>query len=173
MGFSASINRELSQYYSDYLIQRKGQEVVVDKMVEPILAAIKVFAQNHDNEYPDQIVIYRDGVGDAQRNQVLASEVTQFQEAIFRVYNKMTHPAIALIVVNKRISQRFFVKDAQGRLQNPPSGCIIDRELVEENTPESKQFDFFLTPSSANQGCVLPTHFYVSRNDTNLERAEL
>ena len=104
VGFSASINRELSQYYSDYLIQRKGQEIVVDNMVEPILAAIKVFAQNHDNEYPEQIVIYRDGVGDAQRNQVLATEVTQFEEAIYRVYNKMTRPAIALIVVNKRIS---------------------------------------------------------------------
>ena len=173
VGFSASINRELSQYYSDYLIQRKGQEIVVDNMVEPILAAIKVFAQNHDNEYPEQIVIYRDGVGDAQRNQVLATEVTQFEEAIYRVYNKMTRPAIALIVVNKRISQRFFVKDSRGQLQNPPSGCIIDRELVEEHAPDSKQFDFFLTPSSANQGCVLPTHFYVSRNDTKLERTEL
>lgn len=75
VGFSASINRELSQYYSDYLVQRKGQEVVVDNMVEPILAAINVFAKNHDNEYPNQIIIYRDGVGDAQRNQVLSTEV--------------------------------------------------------------------------------------------------
>jgi hypothetical protein len=59
-------------------------------------------------------------------------------------------PKIALIVVNKRINQRFFVKDNQGRLSNPPSGCIIDRELVENEIGASevnKQFDFYLTPA--------------------------
>lgn len=85
----------------------------------------------------------------------------------------MARPTITLIVVNKRISQRFFLKDSQNRLLNPPSGCIIDRELVEDRPADSKQFDFFLTPSSANQGCVLPTHFYVSRNDSQLTRIEL
>lgn len=65
------------------------------------------------------------------------------------------------------------MKDSQGRLSNPPSGCIIDKELVEEHPKDSKLFDFYLTPSTANQGCVLPTHFYVSRNDSELTRIEL
>jgi len=58
-------------------------------------------------------------------------------------------------------------------LLNPPSGCIIDKGLVESHTPESKQFDFFLTPASANQGCVLPTHFFVPKNDSSLTKTEI
>lgn len=52
--------------------------------------------------------------------------------------------------------------DSAGRPQNPPSGCIIDKQLVEQQgEASSKKFDFFMTPASANQGCVLPTHFFV------------
>jgi hypothetical protein len=48
------------------------------------------------------------------------------------LYNKAAEkPEITVVVVNKRISQRFFVTDSQGRLSNPPSGCIIDKGLVE------------------------------------------
>ena len=68
VGFSASYNTEMSQYYSDFLIQKKGQEIVQDNMKDSIMQAIKLFAKHHKNEYPTNFVIYRDGVGDAQRN---------------------------------------------------------------------------------------------------------
>jgi hypothetical protein len=143
-------------------------------MKDSILQAIHAFAANHNNEFPTNFVIYRDGVGDAQRNQVLSSEVPQFEQAIKLLYNKCaTKPDITVIVVNKRISQRFFVKDPKGRLLNPPSGCIIDKGLVEQHAADSKQFDFFLTPASTTQGCVLPTHFYVAMNESTLSRADL
>lgn len=143
-------------------------------MKESICEAIKAFAVHHKNEFPTTFVIYRDGVGDAQRNQVLAAEIPQFEAAINLLYNKVAKkPEIIVIVVNKRISQRFFVKDNRGNLINPPSGCIIDKGLVEEHGPNSKQFDFFLTPASTTQGCVLPTHFYVPKNDSTLTKQEL
>lgn len=44
-------------------------------------------------------------------------------------------PHITLVVVNKRITQRFFVQDERGNLCNPPSGCIVDRGLVEQSDP--------------------------------------
>lgn len=81
-------------------------------------------------------------------------------------------PQITLVVVNKRITQRFFVQDERGNLSNPPSGCIVDRGLVEQSTT-SGAFDFFLMPSGANQGCVLPTHFYVPLNESRLKKIEL
>lgn len=49
-------------------------------------------------------MIYRDGVGDAQRNQVLASEIPQFEEVITQVYPQGEKPELTVIVVNKRIS---------------------------------------------------------------------
>ena len=62
--------------------------------------------------------------------------------------------------------------DENGRPQNPPSGCIIDKGLVEHQDCD-KKFDFYLTPASATQGCVLPTHFFVHKNDSSLSRLDL
>ena len=173
VGFTASTNREMSQYFNDYIIQRKGQEIVQTKMRELCEDAIKVFKKSNNGHLPTNFIIYRDGVGDAQRNQVLNSEIPQLEEAIKQLYrDQETKPAITVVVVNKRIHQRFFVKEANGRLVNPPSGCIIDQGLVDTHL-DDKQFDFYLTPSFANQGCVLPTHFYVPRNDSDLSRVDI
>jgi hypothetical protein len=57
------------------LIQAKGQEIVQKKMIESIKAAIKAFAEHHRGEFPTNFIIYRDGVGDAQRDQVLSIEI--------------------------------------------------------------------------------------------------
>lgn len=32
------------------------------------------------------------------------------------------------------------------------------------------EYDFFLIPQFATQGCVLPTHFYVAFNDSKLKK---
>ena len=173
VGFAASTNKEMSQYYSEHLVQRKGQEIVETKMKESLKKAIEVFAQHHNRQFPTNFIIFRDGVGDAQRLQVIQKEIQQFRDAFSEVYNKVAkQPEITLIVVNKRITQRFFVKDSRGNLMNPPSGCIVDRGLVEQSDP-SGAFDFFLMPSGANQGCVLPTHFYVPLNESSLKKIEL
>jgi len=174
VGFSASTNAELSQYYSDFLIQRKGQEIVEDKMKDSIKRAIEVFAGHHGKKLPTNFIIFRDGVGDAMRDQVLQNEIPQFQEAINELYGKDdTPPEMTVIVVNKRISQRFFVQE-RGQLFNPPSGCIIDTGLVEsDGSGNDKKFDFYMTPASANQGCVLPTHFFVPKNESSLTKVDI
>jgi hypothetical protein len=68
VGFSASTNKEMSQYYSEHIIQKKGQEIVQKNMQEALKKAIQVFASNHKNEFPTNFIIYRDGVGDAMRD---------------------------------------------------------------------------------------------------------
>lgn len=175
VGFSASTNSEMSQYFSEKLIVKKGQEIVGDCMKSMIKQAIEAFAEQHKRQLPTNYVIYRDGVGDAQREQVLSREIPQFQEAIAELSNKASdNPEITVVVVNKRISQRFFVKDEAGRLVNPPSGCIIDKGLVEHSGEDSdKKFDFYLTPANTTQGCVLPTHFFVPKNDSSLTKIEI
>ena len=82
VGIVASTNQPMSQYFSEHLIQKKGQEVVKDKMVGVLRRAIEVFAKNHKGEIPTNIVIYRDGVGDSQMAKVISREVCQLEEAI-------------------------------------------------------------------------------------------
>ena len=80
------------------------------------------------------------------RQQVLQKEISQFRKAIEEVYNKAARkPVLTVIIVNKRITQRFFVQDGNGGYINPPSGTIIDKGLVENESSEM-EYDFFLIP---------------------------
>jgi len=174
VGFVSSYNKEMSQYYSDFLVQKKGQEVVTTQMKAALKKGIEEFAKHHKNNFPTDIIIYRDGVSAAERKQVIDAEVAQFTQACNEMYNQAgVKPKITLVIVNKRIIQNFFIMDGNNRLNNPPSGCIIDRDLVESSGSAQKEFDFFLVPVKGTQGCQRPTHFYVPLNQSALTKIEL
>jgi aubergine-like protein len=169
VGFCASINKQLSQYYSEKINQKRGQEIVDKQLKDALKRALGCFEERH-KDYPDHFILYRDGVGDAMRRQVLQKEITQIKEAINETYNlAKKKPYITVIIVNKRITQRFFVEGANGDLQNPPSGCLINEKIV-ENQDSDIEYDFYLVPQFTTQGCVLPTHFYVATNDSPLKK---
>ena len=92
VGFAASTNTAMSQYYSEYLVQKKGQEIVQTQMKDAIKAAIEVFGSKHGGDLPGNFIIYRDGLGDAQRDICLAKEIPQFSQAINELYNKAQAP---------------------------------------------------------------------------------
>lgn len=77
-------------------------------------------------------------------------------------------PKITLIVVNKRIHQRMFIHASNhpnSAAQNPMPGTIIDSNLV-ENADTNQCFDFFLVSQLTTQGCITPTHYFVSINES-------
>ena len=114
VGFCASINKSMSQYCSEKILQKRGQEIVDSQLKDALKRALVCFEERH-KDFPEHFIIYRDGVGDAMRKQVLQKEITQFREAIHETYNKAkTMPKITVIIVNKRITQRFFVEDENG-----------------------------------------------------------
>ena len=77
---------------------------------------------------------------------MLQKEITQIREAINETYNlAKKKPYITVVIVNKRITQRFFLEDQSGELQNPPSGCLIDHKIV-ENQGSDIEYDFYLVP---------------------------
>ena len=43
---------------------------------------MEAFKERHNGELPTSFIIYRDGVGDAQRDAVIRIEISQFKEAI-------------------------------------------------------------------------------------------
>ena len=107
--------------------------------------ALRCFAEKNGGQFPNKIIIYRDGVGEGMRNEIIAQEIKQFKVAISAMYPAQP-PAITLIFVNKRINQRMFIRGRDGRsVENPPPGSIIDSNLV-ENQDDNRCFDFFLVP---------------------------
>lgn len=47
VGFAASINPQMSQYYSEYFIQSKNQELIRDRLLEKFKGALDAFGRNH------------------------------------------------------------------------------------------------------------------------------
>ena len=75
------------------------------KLKDSLRCAVDAFKERHDDQMPTNYVIYRDGVGDAQRDAVIRIEMTQFREAIKQLYPEETKaPELTLVVVNKRIN---------------------------------------------------------------------
>lgn len=109
VGFSASTNKELSQYYSDHFVQKKNQELLDDKLSALFKAALSVFVSNQGS-VPTNVIVFRDGVSEAMREQVLSKEVALMDRVLAEVSGDKK-VEITLIVVNKRISQRFFVSN--------------------------------------------------------------
>jgi len=161
VGFVATTNATCTSAYSDIIIQPKGQELVKKDLGKCLVNALETFKQRNKGELPTKIVIYRDGVGEGMRDQIINNEVKQFKEALNPLFNAVTGvPDVILIVVNKRINQRMFIQSRDGRtVENPPPGSIIDSKLVENAT------DFHLVSQQTTQGCVTPTHYFVSLNE--------
>jgi len=148
----ASIETQCTHYFSRVNFQTPHQETAhaMRGMFEEMLAAF--FQLNH--KYPDRVVVFRDGVGDGQLNQVLQHEVPQFKEAIFEVSGAECGK-FSFIVVQKRINERFFAK-IQGGVTNPEPGTFVDHTICRNG-----KADFFLVSQFVRQGTVTPTHYTV------------
>ena len=66
--------------------------------------------------------------------------------------SKEEAPDITLIIVNKRVRQRFFQQsphpDGSNSIVNPPQGTYVDTGFVEQSEVIDGKFDFFLVPHS-------------------------
>jgi aubergine-like protein len=105
VGFIATTNSNCTSFYSDIIIQQKGQELVKKDLDKCILNACNSFKSMNKGELPNKIIIYRDGVGEGMREQIMNKEVHQFKEALKPLYNSITSiPDVTLVVINKRIN---------------------------------------------------------------------
>jgi hypothetical protein len=70
------------------------------------IGAIDEYAA-YNKAHVEHIIIFRDGVGDAMREQVKSEELSNLK-AILKQKFPIQQPKVTLVIVNKRINQRFF-----------------------------------------------------------------
>ncbi|XP_071483412.1 piwi-like protein 1 [Diadema antillarum] len=158
--FVASMNRDLTRWYSRVCLQTASQELI-DGLKLCFAAAIKKY---HDINHclPEKIVIFRDGVGDGQLNVVGTYEQEQLSQC-FAMFGETYQPQLAIVVVQKRINTRIFAIDRNRRYENPMPGMVIDHTITRRN-----YYDFFLVSQHVRQGTVTPTHYVVVHDSTKL-----
>lgn len=156
----ASIDKDLAQWPVDLRVQvRKGQEML-DKIREMLATRLTLWSKHH-NAYPENILVYRDGVSESQYKQVLDEELKHMREASERQYSAVhqTPPRFTLIIVGKRHHTRFSPPPkhpASDNNGNPNRGLVVDRGIT-----EARNWDFFLQSHTAIKGTARPAHYYV------------
>lgn len=161
-GLVASINASFTRYFSRPHIQQNVKEELVAGLANLLVEALQSYMTYNEKQLPDKIIIYRDGVGDGQLEQVKNVEITQFEKACAMV-SKGYKPKITFIVVQKRITLKFF-KEMRGQVVNPPPGSVLDSTVTRRYL-----YDFYLCSQHVREGTTSPTHYVVLRDDNNFE----
>jgi eukaryotic translation initiation factor 2C len=107
-----------------------------------------------NGEYPERILIFRDGVSEGQYAAALAFEHQAVLTAASRI-NPGYRPSVLICICAKRHNTRFFSQgekmDGSGNL---PSGLVVDRSVTHPYA-----YDFFLQAHQGRVGTARPTHY--------------
>uniref|UniRef100_A0A8C0D1Y7 Piwi-like protein 3 n=1 Tax=Balaenoptera musculus TaxID=9771 RepID=A0A8C0D1Y7_BALMU len=154
-GFVASIDPDLTQWFSQCIIQQSGQELV-NGLTTCLHTALKLWYEQNSS-LPHSIIGYRDGVGEGQLQALIDQELKQMESYLENAYRGQS-VRLTFIVVKKRINTRFFIEKDEGRLDNPSPGTVIDLEVT-----RTEWYDFFIVSQSVKEGTgtVTPTHYNV------------
>ncbi|EXJ91778.1 hypothetical protein A1O3_00328 [Capronia epimyces CBS 606.96] len=159
-GIVASIDKGLGQWPADLAIQTARQEMVAG--LQSLMEARLALWKSHNGVYPENILIYRDGVSEGQYNLVLDQELPEVRSACAKLYSatatKQGLPRITIVIVGKRHHIRFYPTDSKqaDRSSNPQNGTVVDRGVT-----EARNWDFFMQAHTAIQGTARPAHYYV------------
>ena len=163
----ASTDGQLGQWPAVLRIQAARQERVAD-LDDLLVSRLKLW-QVKNLQYPDNILVYRDGVSEGQYNMVIEEELPLLQKACKENYpadaQKRGLPKISIIVVGKRHHTRFYpTSDETGKIDtrscNPVNGTVVDRGVT-----EARNWDFFLQAHTALQGTARPAHYYIVHDE--------
>ncbi|OJJ95652.1 hypothetical protein ASPACDRAFT_81768 [Aspergillus aculeatus ATCC 16872] len=159
-GMVASIDSHLGQWPAELRIQTSRQERV-SELDEMLKAHLGRWAKINKGQYPDNIIVYRDGVSEGQYEMVVEEELPLLKSACKKLYPATEYarglPRISVVIVGKRHHTRFYPtreEDADGHL-NPKNGTVVDRGVT-----EARNWEFYLQAHTALKGTARPAHYF-------------
>lgn len=159
----ASIDKNLGQWPGVLRIQDEARMEMVSGVKDMLKSRLTMWkTMGRHASYPENILVYRDGVSEGQYQLVLDNEYKEMREACDEAYppadTKRGLPRITIVIVGKRHHTRFFPCSAEhGDLKgNCRQGTVVDRGITEEGS-----WDCYLLSHSVLQGTGRPAHYYV------------
>jgi eukaryotic translation initiation factor 2C len=162
----ASVDKLLGQWPATLRIQTARQESV-DDLTEMLKSRLNLWkTKGKHAAFPENILVYRDGVSEGQYNMVLDTELPQLRRACELVYpvpdTKKNLPRITIVICGKRHKTRFYPTSEQDcdKSGNCKPGTVVDRGVT-----EARNWDFFLQAHAALQGTARPCHYYIVHDE--------
>ena len=169
---TASVDAKLAQWPADVAIQERRQEMV-EGLKEMLISRLKLWQSHNEQRLPEEIIVYRDGVGETMYDLVRTVEIPQMRAACIEIYpasmTKADQPFLTVIICGKRIKTRFYPTDEaeqDERTGGTKSGTVVDRSIT-----ETRIWDFYLQAHTALQGTPKPAHYVVVHDEIFRRRA--
>lgn len=173
VGFSASLDADVTKFYTDQRVQTPGQEIIAN--LRPCFAgALEAFKKENNGKLPTQLIVLRDGVGEGQIEAVKEREVEQLRAVIGQA--KATRMKITMLLVIKRISTRLFQPDprAPNSFENPDPGTVVAGTIVPPAGAHGLHEFFMVSAVATNKRAAsIPTRYKTIINECNLSSEDL
>ena len=105
---------------------------------------------------PRNVILYRFGMSEGQVKFAIDMELREIVRLLDQKYG-VRKPGFVFLIVNKKINDRFFVKE---KIMGNPSGVVVCDEVVQKD-----RANFYLIAQKVNQGTATPTHYLIIYND--------
>ncbi len=156
----ATIDKSLGQWPAALRVQQGRKEMVAD--LDGMLKSRLLLWKGKNKVFPQNLLIYRDGVSEGQYDLVLDLELPLLRKACAELYPpaeiKNGLPHFTVIICGKRHHTRFYsssLKDTD-KSSNPKNGTVVDRGVTEPHV-----WDFYLQAHTALQGTARSCHYIV------------
>ena len=158
----ASIDDLYAQYPASIMAQ--GSRVERIENLEMMIGERLDLYRDLNPRYPEQILLYRDGVSEGEYLNVLNYEGAAIDNAVKLRYPGKK-PKVNIVVVGKRHHTRFFDRTRYRPGPGKDRGNLAPGTVIERGVTMENGFDFFLVAHNAIQGTAKPAHYVVIRND--------
>ncbi|KAM3560252.1 hypothetical protein ARSEF4850_003732 [Beauveria asiatica] len=162
----ASIDRFLGQWPATLRAQTAKQEKV-DDLGDMLKSRLQLWRSlGKHAAFPENILVFRDGVSEGQHDMVTSQELPQLRHACEQLYSAADTrnglPRFTVIICGKRHKTRFYptMERDCDRSGNTKPGTIVDRGVT-----EARNWDFFLQAHAALQGTARPCHYYIVQDE--------
>jgi len=167
-----SLDNYCSQYAAVLSIQKSRKEMVT-ALEDNFVKLLKAFKIRNNGNLPATIVVFRDGVGESQYDQVIKLELPAIKGAVELMGQLSDSIKVCVVISQKGHNTRLFFEELSGALINVCPGIVIDSRgrrdsIVSENLPE-----FFLNSHHAALGTSKPTKYTVIYDEIGIKNSEL
>jgi len=175
LGFSASYDPYFSRYYTQVINVKEKQGLNSGIGGCTVKALERFYLETGSKFLPDLLVIYRDGLCETQRNNVLNAELEAILTAINKRYGDKYKPKLIYSIIHKKIHTRFFMKSSEctiparrgasenSILSNPQPGTIVHTGIV-----DPRKYEFLMMPQHVNEGTGTPSRITVLHDSSGL-----
>jgi eukaryotic translation initiation factor 2C len=165
-----TIDGTATKYVAHISAQAANTEMV-SALTTAMTGLLTTFKQRNRGQFPETILVYRDGVSDGQYDQVLAAELPCIQEAVALMGYPAEAVKIAIVICTKGHRTRLFAQcgpAATSEYANPCAGLVVNNTITNPHL-----FEFFLNSHVAIQGTCKPCKYTLIYDEVGFKVSEL